>query len=551
MKSGVASREAIGTVFPRVLLALALAFEAGGCGGSSPSNASAAVLPPQAGKATPSPPMAGATRDHVLTRAALGPWWGSGCPRNGDCGCGEATDLAQEFDCQMNELRAADIPVGVYLFDGSSWSERDSRHEGTCEGEDCCSWKLGDETIERLRREHVRALVHFWGGCHNAHQYARAHERLGGSLLGFYLDDGSSDQELKAVNDFMRSVSPGDFENVAKSHQSHEPMTSDNGLAAMANVAYVGDVRNDFLGLKDGIARLLEKARLIPAPLNELTAYDYETRTAPERETYVRRLHWGAFQPIMAHTPFMNSDPWRPDYDSDLVAAYRQYAWLHKELTPYFLSYARRMHEQPDQPLIRPGPAADSMLVGEEIFVQVVTARTSSMDIALPPGQWVDYWDEAHVVSGTLNEHPAPVRQEPIFVKLGALIPLEVEREYAGHGTRASAGSLTILAFPSGTSTFRYLDDDANAWTTFRSVADATRITLSSEPPYRGPLIYRVGRVATRPGVVRLSAGALVIESSGGGGLAELETENEVNGSETSAWFYDANAHRLIVKIVP
>lgn len=169
--------------------------------------------------------------------------------------------MAEEFTCQLDELRATDIPVTVYLFDGSGWSERDSKSDGTCSGSDCCSWNLGDAVIERLSREHVRALVHSWGGCHQPEQYARVHSQLGGSLLGFYLDDGSSDRKLQRVNDFMRSVAPGDYENIAKSHQSREPSTTDDALSRLVNVSYVGDRPNNFAGLGDGIIRLFETNR--------------------------------------------------------------------------------------------------------------------------------------------------------------------------------------------------------------------------------------------------------------------------------------------------
>lgn len=457
--------------------------------------------------------------------------------------------MAEEFNCQMDELRANDIPVGVYLFDGSGWSERDSRNEGTCSGDDCCSWNLGEGVIERLSRERVRALVHFWGGCHEPQQYARVHSQLGESLLGFYLDDGSSDEELQRVNDFMRAAAPGDFENIAKSHQSHEPSTTDTGLARMANVAYVGDLANDFDGLREGVFRLLEKSTLLPAPVNELTGYDFQSRTPPDEETFYRRIHWGAFQPIMAHTPFTNSDPWRAEYDSDLLVAYRYYAWLHKELTPYFLSYARRMHEQPQLPIIQPGPGPDSMRVGDEIFVPFVTERTPTIDIQLPPGLWLDYWDEERVASGRLVEHPVPTGREPVFLKLGAIIPLEVERDYTGHGTRESAGSLSVLVYPTGTSTFRYNDDETGLWITFRSVLDGDRLTLSADPAPRSSLLYRVGRMTARPSSLRVNGQTVLINQSGS--LPEKETEAEVNDSAQSAWFYDAPARRLIVKVVP
>ena len=520
------------------------------CGGKPGGSSAAAPTPAPAKISNSSSPAAAAsTRDHLLSRTTLGPWWGSGCPKSGDCGCGSAETMAEEFQCQMDELRAADLPVSVYLFDGSGWSARDSRNEGICEGDDCCSWNLGDDVIHRLQSEHVRALVHFWGGCHETEQYKRLHEQLGGTLLGFYLDDGSSDQEFQRVNDFMKSVSPGDFENIAKAHQSREPSTSDTGLSRMANAAYLGDLANDFDGLREGIARVLDKARLLPAPLNELTGYDYESRASPDEETFFRRIHWGAFQPIMAHTPFGNSDPWRSEYSGDLLPAYRYYAWLHKELTPYFLSYARRMHEQPDQPIIQAGPGAHAMRVGEEIFVPFVTDKVPTVDIQLPAGQWVDYWDEELVVSGALPEFPAPLGREPIFVKLGAIIPMEVEREYTDHGTRESAGSLTLLVYPNGTSSFRYNDDENGVWTTFKSVADGNRLTLSADTAVRTDLLYRVARVATKPASVSISGRSVLINQAGTP-LPEIEVEGDLNGSVSSGWFYSEIAHRLIVKVV-
>ena len=457
--------------------------------------------------------------------------------------------MAEEFTCQMDQLRASDIPVSVYLFDGSGWSARDSRNEGTCEGEDCCSWNLGDGVINRLADEHVRALVHFWGGCHTPEQYARVRSQLGGSLLGFYLDDGSSDQELQGVNAFMKSVSLGDFENIAKTHQSREPSTTDTALSRLANVAYVADLANDFTGLREGIARLLDKSRFLPAPVNELTAYDYENRMPPDEETFYRRIHWGAFQPVMAHTPFANSDPWRSDYSGDLLAAYRYWAWLHKELTPYFLSYARRMYEQPDQPVIQPGPTPFSMRVGDEIFVPFVTERTTTVDVQLPPGQWVDYWEEDRALSGALTEYPAQPGREPVFFKLGAIIPMEVERDYTGHGTRESVGSLTVLVYPSGTSTFRYNNDETGRWTTFKSVLEGNKLTLNADSFPGMPVLYRVGRMSVKPSSLTVNGLTLLINQSGT--LPEMDSESQVNESPVTAWFYDAPAQRLIVKVVP
>lgn len=533
-----------------ILPLLIAALSAAGCGGTGIASTPTTLGPTTTSTpATGRTPTSSSTRDHLLTRTTLGPWWGSGCPRAGDCGCGSSETLAEEFTCQLDELRSADIPVSVYLFDGSGWSEGDSRQTGTCEGEGCCSWALGDEVIERLAREHVRALVHSWGGCHEASQYARVHAQLGGSLLGFYLDDGSSDAELQRANDYMRSVSPGDFENIAKTFQSREPSTSDAGISRLANVSYVADLANNFEGLREGIARVLQKAHLLPAPVNELTGYDFDNPLAPEEETFFRRIHWGAFQPIMAHTPFGNSDPWRAEFSSDLLTAYRYYGWLHKELTPYFLSYARRMHETPTLPIMKAGPSAYTMQVGDEIFVPLVVDPLPEVDFTFPTGQWVDYWDESQVLSGKVVGHPVPRGQEPVFFKLGSIIPLEVERDYTGHGTRESQGSLTLLVFPSGTSTFRYNDDDNGKWTTFKSVLDGDKLTLSTDTAARMPLLYRVARMAAPPASIKVAAQTVSINQ--GGTLPQLDSESEVNESTTNAWYYDAATQHLIIKVFP
>ena len=99
--------------------------------------------------------------------------------------------------------RDNDIPITAYLFDGSAWSRAGSTARNACTGPDCCEWNLGDQPVERLARLGVRGVLHFWGGCHDDEQYRRASTRLGGNLLGFYLDDGSSDAELMGVAEFM------------------------------------------------------------------------------------------------------------------------------------------------------------------------------------------------------------------------------------------------------------------------------------------------------------------------------------------------------------
>jgi alpha-glucosidase (family GH31 glycosyl hydrolase) len=59
----------------------------------------------------------------------------------------------------------------------------------------------------------------------------------------------------------------------------------------------------------------------------------------------------------------------------------------------------------------------DSLLIGDAIYAPIVTSSTERMDIELPPGEWIDYWHESRVVSGSLPGFPVPLGQEPIFIR--------------------------------------------------------------------------------------------------------------------------------------
>jgi hypothetical protein len=491
------------------------------------------------------------SRYHPMHLAAFGPVYGSGCPEYGDCGCGRADDLAAEFGCQLDRLAEHDIPVTAYLFDGHGWSRAGSDAKNACSGPDCCAWNLGDEVIGRLARGGVRGLLHFWGGCHDDEQYRRATTRLGGNLLGFYLDDGSSDEELRGVSQFMEAALPGDWEVVAKGFQNREPSNTPEGLGRWANVAYVGDLPVGFDGLKEAVARVLALAPRVPAPLAELTGYDYLRNVIPDEEVYHRRLHFGALQPVMAHTPYANADPWRREYGPGLLSAYRYWAWLHRQLVPYFYSLAYRMHEDPSQPVLTAGPTPDSLLIGDAIYAPIVTASIDRMDVELPPGEWVDYWDETRVLSGRLDGHPVPLGREPIFLRQGAIIPMRVERGYTGHGKPESAGALTVMVYPdeAAPSSFRYRQDARSPWITLSSAVSNQRLTLSAEPGLPSqPVIYRVARWGGPPESVDVIGGVVTVNQ--GGEMQRAESEIDAIGTARSSWFYDAATQRLVIKVV-
>ena len=208
------------------------------------------------------------------------------------------------------------------------------------------------------------------------------------------------------------------------------------------------------------------------------------------------------------------------------------------------------MFESPNLRALRRGAMTYSLRVGNEIYVPIVTESTDSMDIQLPSGQWVYYWDESVLVSGTLAGFPVPLGGEPIFIRLGALIPMDVERTETGHGTAQSRGSLTVLVYPSGTTSFRYRAEARTPWITFTSTLVDSQLTLAAAPGLpEQAVLYRVGRWTDAPASVAVDGSQVTVNQ--GGSTPRLSSEAAVNGSRESAWFHDASASRLIIKVVP
>jgi hypothetical protein len=239
-----------------------------------------------------------------------------------------------------------------------------------------------------------------------------------------------------------------------------------------------------------------------------------------------------------------------------LLEAYRYYSWLHLEIVPYLYSYDYAMYET-NEPVFRGShatpegfvPFAASTLLGNEIFVAYVgEAGVTEIDIDLPSGEWVDYWNPARVFTGpTRITQPVPLGREPIFIRNGSIIPLDVSRDVTGHGTMESSGSLTVWVHPSGASSFRYRDEKEGRWIVLSSSLQNGTLVLDAAPWPNRPVIFRVDGFTSAPAGISTAGGHVATDASGM--VPELTTEAAVNGASSNAWFYDAGAKRLTVKI--
>jgi alpha-glucosidase (family GH31 glycosyl hydrolase) len=226
-----------------------------------------------------------------------------------------------------------------------------------------------------------------------------------------------------------------------------------------------------------------------------------------------------------------------PEKTDEVLAVYRYYAKLHHELVPFFYSLAEQAYAG-GPGIVRPiGEEADwpsdyRFELGSAFLVAPILDGTGVRDVELPPGaRYFDWWaPDTDALDGgqTLTAYDATADEKiPLFVRAGAIVPLEVGDDVTGLGTAASAGKLTVLVYPdTEPSTFDLRDtDDTPTLLEAVSAGSGASVTLSRA---LRPTLLRV-RADIVPGSVEVD----------GVPAAELADRAAFDAAETG-WFFEA-----------
>jgi alpha-D-xyloside xylohydrolase len=191
-----------------------------------------------------------------------------------------------------------------------------------------------------------------------------------------------------------------------------------------------------------------------------------------------------------------------PDHADETVALYKYWATFHHALVPFLYSLSEKGYAE--------GAEAKSMLqpvgeqatwakdyryvLGNSFLVAPLVDATGKRAVPLPAGdRWYDWWTGNPAEGGTsVDADFATDRLElPLWVREGAIIPMDIENDVLGLGTTESKGARTILVWPSLTaSSFETIEaDGAKVTTTAQASASGWSVTISALP---APVILRV-----------------------------------------------------------
>jgi hypothetical protein len=150
---------------------------------------------------------------------------------------------------------------------------------------------------------------------------------------------------------------------------------------------------------------------------------------------------------------------------------------------------------------------------------------SESREVVLPPGRWRYWFDDGKVIEGPAKiSRNYPMDEFPVYIRDGAIIPMQISRDYTGIGERDWEKYLTLNIFPWQDSAFEVPATDRSG-------------TLNVSVHAGNPTTVKLEGTA-RPHLLRLLSGAkpLSVERDG------------MPLAEGTDWQYQPEKSRLIVK---
>jgi alpha-glucosidase (family GH31 glycosyl hydrolase) len=275
---------------------------------------------------------------------------------------------------------------------------------------------------------------------------------------------------------------------------------------AYTPAGWVGDQPHSWTGLRSALRLVMGAAKCGNAVIgSDIGGYLGGKR--PNKNLYLRWAQFGALCPLMETGGQGERRPWK--IDEETVGIFRRFATLHAELVPYLYSQMVQAHLT-GVPIIR---AIDrergEYLLGPDLFVSAVMHPGVTKDVHLPAGEWIDFWDETRIYRGSalVRGYEAPLNQMPLFIRRGALVPLDVSTDLLHHGDASSAGALTLALYPGddpepvSSCDYAYETGPRDyALTAVQAAVNASTVSLTV-PPLPQAVRVRV-RLTSRPGAV-------------------------------------------------
>ncbi len=199
--------------------------------------------------------------------------------------------------------------------------------------------------------------------------------------------------------------------------------------------------------------------------------------TIPPR-LYIRWTQFSAFCGLFLNGGHGERALWkRSEQELEII---REYSWLHTELIPYMYSYVVEAHNGGNA-LQRPVAGKYHYLFGDNLLIAPIYKDELINEITLPEGKWRYWFDDKELIEGPLTFNKEfPLNEYPVYIREGAIIPMNIEKAYTGIGNENSKGYLTLLVYPHLHSNFtvHHPDNERSTYVSVEETNESLKITL-------------------------------------------------------------------------
>ena len=250
-------------------------------------------------------------------------------------------------------------------------------------------------------------------------------------------DDGTSLDHRAVHNMFGMQNARATYEGLRKLQGDERPFV-------LTRAAYAGTERYAATWTGDNVATWNHLWMSTPMLLNlGLSGYPLAGDDiggfsgTPPADLLTRWYEVGAFNPIYrnhANKGTGDHEPWASGPEHEAIR--RRYIELRYKLLPYLytgIEETTRTGLPFMRPLFLEYPQIEGFyrddrdfLFGRDILVEpVLTEKVDPIDVALPPGDWYDFWTaQKHASGEKIAVHPV-LDEMPIYVRAGAIIPMQ------------------------------------------------------------------------------------------------------------------------------
>lgn len=246
--------------------------------------------------------------------------------------------------------------------------------------------------------------------------------------------------------------------------KTNEPKAKDANAADLM-IKGIGEKLMGNRGMEGALRDILAAAKLGYSVVSDDIAGYHGEKEIPPR-LYIRWAQFSAFNGLFLNGGHGERRMWkRTPEELEII---RKFSWLHTELVPYMYSHIVRAHEG-GKPLMRPVAGPYHYLFGDDFLVAPIYQDSRTNTVTLPKGRWRYLFNDHDVIEGpsTLTRE-FPLNELSVYVRDGAIIPLNVTRAYTGFGDKTSEGYQTWAIYPCGTNEFTVQQTDKSGQTTVR-----------------------------------------------------------------------------------